>query len=152
MLPAGFQRRRRYISQRSNGRRLHPYNTRLRDRQVEPWNETQESERAEREEDVPVFFPINLIKVHGCLSGEVREFEELLEKLEYCQDNGWFKKHDRLVTGAIHHCEEREYFSMPWVLKIEKSATYSYQDHWKQAKKLFKSVINSDMVEDSDVI
>jgi len=144
MLTAGFERRRSYIRQRCRGSCWHPYNTRLRDRQVEPWNETQESKRAERE-DVPVFFPINLIKVHGCLSGEIRDAERCLKKLEFYQDNGLFKEHDRLVKEAIHHYKKREDSSMVWVLRIEESATNSYQNNWEQARKQLVSVIHSDL-------
>ena len=152
MLSTGFQRMRSYIRQRSKGSCLQPYNTRQRDRQIEPWNETHESKRAEREEDVPVCIPINRIKVHGCLSGD-GTFGNVLEMLEFCRDNGLFEKHDSLVQFLIHSYEDEKKISMVWVLKIEESASYSYQGNWEHAEKLLESVINSDlMVEYSDVI
>ena len=144
------------------GIRLHPYNTRLKNHQVEPWSETQESKQAEREEVAPchclafaacIELPMNRIKVRGCLSGEIVEYEDLLKELEMYQDNGMFEEHDELVKEKIRHYEEREARSMVWVLKIEQSATYSYQDNWEQAREQLVSVIYSDlMVEYSDVI
>ena len=141
---------------------MHPYNTRLKNHQVVPWSETQESKQAEREEVAPcrclvfaacIELPINPIKVRGCLSGEIVEYEDLLKELERYQDNGMFEKHDELVQEKIRHYEEREALTMVWVLKIEQSATYSYQGNWKQARKQLVSVIYSDlMVEYSDVI
>lgn len=131
------------------------------DDQAEPLNETRESKQAEREEVVAVCncltahieLPINRIKVRGCLSGKISEFEKLLKTLESYQDNGMFKKHDRLVNWAIHHYEERKNFTMVLTLKIEKSATYSYQDNWNHAKKLLNSVINCDpLPEYSDIV
>ena len=124
--------------------RLHSYSTRLRNRQVEPWNETQESKRAEREEVVAVCFPIRCIKVQGILSGDGK-YGDLMEMIEVFQDNGDFKSHDSLVQFLIHSYEEKEKFSMVWVLKIEEAATYSYQGNWEHAKKLLELVINSDL-------
>ena len=136
---------RRYTRRR---RRLHPYNT-----------ESIGSKHAEREEVVApclaarIELPINRIEVQGCLSGRIGEFENLLKELEMCQDNGMFKEHDQLVTEKIRYYEGRKNFTMVWVLKIEKSATYSYQNKWKQARKQLVSVIYSDlMVEYSNLI
>lgn len=165
MQTAGFQRMRSSTRQRFKwfkGISLHPYNTRLKNHQVVPWSETQESKQAEREEVAPchclvfaacIELPINPIKVGGCLSGEIVEYEDLLKELEMYQDNGLFDKHDERVMEKIPHYEEREAFSMVWVLKIEQSATYSYQGNWEQARKQLVSVIYSDLkVEYSDVI
>ena len=67
------------------GIRLHP-NARLKNHQVEPWSETQESKQAEREEVAPchclafaacIELPIKRIKVRGCLSGEIVEYEDV---------------------------------------------------------------------------
>ena len=66
-----------------------------------------------------------------------------LKELEMYQDNGMFKEHDELVKEKIRHYEEREAPTMVWVLKIEQSATYSYQDNWEQAWEQLVSVINS---------
>jgi len=141
---------RSYIRQELS--RSHTYNTRLRNRQVEPWNKTHESKRAEREEKDAVYFPISPIKVQGCLSGD-GTYGEVLEMLEDHQDNGRFEDHDSLVQFLIHSYEDKKKFSMVWVLKIEESATYSYQGNWEHAKKLLESIIYSDsVVEDSDVI
>ena len=123
--------------------------------QVEPLNKAQERKQAEWEEVVTACFelPIAPIKVRGCLSGKIPECEKLLKTLEGYQDNGEFKKHDCLVLSAIHHYEGKKDFTMALLLKIEKSATYSYQGNWKQAYKLLVSVINSHLkVEYSDII
>ena len=132
---------------------------RLMNGQVEPSNAAQESKQAEREEVVAgclaacIELPINRIKVQGCLSGKIREFEKLLETIESYQDNGEFKKHDVLVDLAIHRYEERKNFTMVLVLKIEKSATHSYQGRWNRANKLLVSVIKSHLpTEYSDII
>ena len=168
MQTAGFQRMRSSTRQRFKwfkGISLHPYNTRLKNHQVVPWSETQESKQAEREEVAPcrclvfaacIELPINPIKVRGCLSGEIVEYEDLLKELERYQDNGMFEKHDELVQEKIEkirHYGGGEAPTMVWLLTIEQSATYSYQGNCEQARDQLGSVIYSDLkVEYSKVI
>ena len=121
-----FQRMRSYVRQVFEGSRLHTYITRRRNRQVEPWNETEESKRAQRDEVVAVCLPINRIRVRGCLSGE-GECEKILEMLEFYQDDGQFDKLE-IVNAAIHH--------------FVKSATYSYQGNWEHANESVLDEIN----------
>ena len=87
---------------------------------------------------------IPLIKTQGYLKGS--QCERIMEQLEHLQDNGQFEKHDRLVATYLNDSSCKENTDMELALKIERGVAFSYQKEFKQSKRLFNSVINTDTV------
>jgi len=87
---------------------------------------------------------IPLIKTQGYLHGS--PCEKIMEQLVHLQDNGQFEKHDRLVSTHLKGSTCRENTDMELALKIERGVAFSYQKEFKQSKRLFISVINTDTV------
>ena len=87
---------------------------------------------------------IPLIKTQGYLKGS--QCERIMEHLEHLQDNGQFEQHDRLVATFLKDSSCKENTDMELALKIERGVAFSYQKEFKQSKRLFISVINTDTV------
>ena len=113
--------------------------------QLKPFQDTQNSKLAMSGEIVVDVEPvIPLIKTRGYLNGAT--CEKIMEHLERLQDNGQFEKHDRLVATYLKGSTCKENTDMELALKIERGVAFSYQKKFKQSKRLFISVINSDAI------
>ena len=113
--------------------------------QLKPFQDTQNTKLAMSGEIVVDVEPvIPLIKIQGYLHGST--CEKIMEQLVHLQDNGQFEKHDRLVTTHLKGSTCKENTDMELALKIERGVAFSYQKEFKQSKRLFISVINTDTV------
>jgi len=69
-----------------------------------------------------------------------------MEQLVHLQDNGQFEEHDRLVATHLKGFTCKENTDMELALNIERGVAFSYRKEFKQSKRLFFSVINTDTV------
>lgn len=83
-----------------------------------------------------------LIKKQGYLNGP--QCERIMEQLELLQDNGRFGEHESLVTSYLQRCGSGEYSDLELALKIERGVAFSYHKEFKNSKRMFVSVINSE--------
>ena len=113
--------------------------------QLKPFHDVHNSKPAMLDEIVVDVEPvIPLIKTQGYLKGS--QCERIMEHLEHLQDNGQFEQHDRLVATFLKDSSCKENTDMELALKIERGVAFSYQKEFKQSKRLFISVINTDTV------
>ena len=113
--------------------------------QMDPDHDGQNGHRAMSGETVVDVEPlIPLIKTSGYLNG--RECEKIMEHLESLKDNGYFEKHDRLAALYQERFACQDTTDMELALKIERGVAFSFQKKFKQSKRLFISVINSDAI------
>ena len=89
---------------------------------------------------VPPLLP--LIKKQGYLNGP--HCERIMEQLELLQDNGRFGEHESLVTSYLQRCGSGENSDLKLALKIERGVAFSYHKEFKNSKRMFVSVINSE--------
>ena len=113
--------------------------------QPKPFQDTQNSKLALPGEIVVDVEPvIPLIKIQGYLHGSA--CEKIMEQLAHLQDNGQFEEHDRLVATHLKGSTCKDNTDMELALKIERGVAFSYRKEFRQSKRLFISVINTDTV------
>ena len=83
-----------------------------------------------------------LIKKQGSLNGP--QCERIMEQLEFFQDNGKFGEHESLVTSYLQRCGSKEKSDLKLALKMERGVAFSYHQEFKNSKRMFVSVINSE--------
>ena len=118
--------------------------TEKRDYQLQPLHEAQSYQRPDSADwfTVSVEPLLPLIKKQGYLNGP--QCERIMEQLEFLQDNGRFGEHEGLVTSYLQRCGSGENSDLELALKMERGVASSYHKEFKNSKRMFVSVINSE--------
>ena len=120
--------------------------------QLQTFGDTQQRSQTEwRDTFIASVDPLMpLIEKHGYLNG--KECERILKKLELLQDEGKFAEHERLVTACIRRSADEENPDMELALKMERGVASSYRKEFKNSKRWFIAVINSEKTQNCDVM
>lgn len=115
-----------------------------REYQLQPFNEARSCNQSDSGDLVTVTVEplLPLIKNQGYLNGP--QCERIMEQLEVLQDNGKFGEHEDLVTSYLQRCGKGQNSDLELALRIERGVAFSYHKEFKNSKRMFVSVINSE--------
>ena len=117
--------------------------TEKRDYQLKPFLEAQSCQQPDSGDSftASVESLLPLIKKQGYLNGP--QCERIMEQLEFLQDNGKFGEHEGLVTSFLQRCGSGDNSDLELALKMERGVAFTYHKEFKNSKRMFVSVINS---------